>query len=193
MTDPLRRFSPWFYAAAVYNLAWGSMNVVAPTVLTGALGIRAQQLVAWRVVGLLVLVYAPGFWWAARRPSRQPHLIAIACLGKLLGPVGFAWAAATGALPLTFGLTIVTNDLIWLPAFGLYLRAAARPYGGLRALLSGAEEANEDRPEPASGDGRALRLGTKRHDSMSRAAFFASAGTVAVAGLANTPQPSTPV
>jgi len=94
--------------------------------------------------GLLVLVYAPGYWWAARRPSRHPHVIAIAWLGKLLGPVGFAWAAATDALPLTFGLTTLTNDLIWLPAFGLYLRAAVRPYGGLRAFLSGAEETNED-------------------------------------------------
>src|SRR6266481_4520861 len=138
MTDPLRRFSRWFYAAAAYNLAWGATNIFAPAVLAGPLGLDRHNLVAWQVVGMLVLVYAPGYWWVGRSPSRHPHLIMIAVFGKILGPIGFAWGAATGRLPLTFGLTIITNDLIWLPAFAIYLRAAARPFGGLRAVLSGA-------------------------------------------------------
>ncbi len=138
MTDPLRRFSPWFYAAAAYNLTWGATNVLAPSLLARPLGLGPHGLVAWQGVGMLVLVYAPGYWWAARRPSQHVHLIAIALLGKTLGPIGFAWAAATGKLPLHFGLTILTNDLIWLPAFACYLHAATRRDGGLTALLSGA-------------------------------------------------------
>jgi hypothetical protein len=86
---------------------------------------------------MLVLVYVPAYWWAARRPSQHPELIAVAVLGKVLGPVGFAWAAATGRLPPAFGLTIVANDLVWLPAFVLYLRAAARMRGGLTSLFAG--------------------------------------------------------
>lgn len=138
MTDPLRHFRAWFYAAAAYNLVWGATCVLAPAALARQLGVDGHNLVAWRVVGMLVLVYVPAYWWVARRPSKHPHLIAVALLGKTLGPIGFAWAAATGELPLAFGLTIVTNDLIWLPAFALYLRAAARMRGGLAALLAGA-------------------------------------------------------
>lgn len=153
MTDPLRRFSPWFYAAAAYNLTWGTTNVLAPALLTRPLGLGPHGLVAWQAVGMLVLVYAPGYWWAGRRPSQHAHLIAIAVLGKTLGPIGFAWAAATGKLPLTFGLTILTNDLVWLPAFACYLRAATRPYGGPTTLLTASRRSAASahrRPCPAA-------------------------------------------
>ena len=152
----VERFRPWFYAAAVYNLVWGTTFVLAPGPVVRALGvsqpdIAPSNIIAWRVVGMLVLVYAPAYWWAARSPSRHAHLIAIATLGKLLGPLGFAWAAATGALPLRFGLTIVTNDLIWLPAFALFLRAATRE-GGLASFLLG------ESPQNRSSGQRHVRL-----------------------------------
>jgi small multidrug resistance pump len=98
----------WMYAAAVYNALWG-LGVV---LFAGP--------VAWKCVGMLVGCYAPGYWWAARRP--HPELVGVGLLGKILGPAGFAWAAATGRLPLAFGLVIVANDLVWWPAFVTYLR-----------------------------------------------------------------------
>ena len=125
MNDQLSRFSALFYAAAAYNLGWG---------LTTVLGSRE---IPWQVVGAFVLVYAPGYWWTARRPSQHVDLIVIATLGKALGAIGFVWAVATGRLPIAFGLTIMTNDLVWLPGFILYLRASARLRGGLAALLTG--------------------------------------------------------
>jgi hypothetical protein len=149
MTDPLRRFSPWFYAAAAYNLTWGATNVLAPSLLARPLGLDPHGLVAWQGLGMLVLVYAPGYWWAARRPSQHAHLIAIALLGKTLGPIGFAWAAATGKLPLHFGLTILTNDLLWLPPFARYLHAATRACGGLTALLTGGSSNTRQPPQTA--------------------------------------------
>lgn len=91
----------------------------------------------WQVVGMFVLVYAPAYWWVGRFPARHRHLIVIGLLGKLLGPAGFAWSAAGGHLPLAFGLTILTNDLIWWPAFLLFLRDVARQHGGWAALLQG--------------------------------------------------------
>ena len=94
------RFRRWFYAAAVYNLVWGTTFVLAPGPVVRALGVAHPDLTAWRVVGMLVLVYAPAYWWAAGSPSQHAHLIAIATLGKVLGPLGFAWAAASGALPI---------------------------------------------------------------------------------------------
>jgi hypothetical protein len=86
---------------------------------------------------MFVWVYAPAYYWAARHPERYPQLILIGFLGKLAGPVGFVVSAFTGQLPLAFGLTILTNDLVWWPSFALYLRDAAQLRGGWVRLLSG--------------------------------------------------------
>jgi hypothetical protein len=86
---------------------------------------------------MFVLVYAPAYWWAARYPARHPHLILIGLLGKIMGPLGFLWSVATGQLPLAFGWTILTNDLLWWPAFFMYLKKAARVSGGWKVLLTG--------------------------------------------------------
>lgn len=141
MSEPsinLTRYCPWFYAAALYNLIWGGLNVVAPFALFDLIGMpRPDPAPLWQVVGMFVLVYAPAYWWAARDPDRHRHLIAIALLGKLGGPLGYLWSAASGRLPWAFGLVILFNDLIWWPSFGLFLRDAARKHGGFIALLSG--------------------------------------------------------
>ena len=105
------RLQRWLYAAAAYNAVWGTAVVV----FAGP--------VAWKCVGMMVACYAPGYWWAARRPL--PEIVAVGLLGKILGPVGFAWAASTGRLPLQFGFVILFNDALWWPAFVAYLRACA--------------------------------------------------------------------
>ena len=136
--DALARYRPWFYAAALYNLVWGSLNVLAPQVFFGLLGMPApSHLPLWQVVGMFVLVYVPGYWWAARYPARHRHLILIGLLGKVLGPLGFVWSLGSGQLPPAFGWTILANDLVWWPAFALYLRDAARLSGGWAAMLRG--------------------------------------------------------
>jgi small multidrug resistance pump len=136
--DPLGRYRPWLYAAALYNLVWGTVIILFPGALFALIGMDPPTYAPlWQVVGMFVLVYAPAYWWAARFPTARRHFILIGFLGKLLGPLGFVWSAATGALPLAFGLTILTNDLIWWPAFILFLRDAARQNGGWDALLRG--------------------------------------------------------
>ena len=136
--DRLGRYRVWFYAAAVYNLAWGSITVLFPRLLFEWIGIPAPREIAfWQVVGMFVLVYAPAYWWAGRYPDRHAHLIFIGMLGKILGPTGFVWSVTQGRLPLAFGWTLLTNDLIWWPAFALYLRDAARERGGWARLLRG--------------------------------------------------------
>ena len=40
-------------------------------------------------------------------------------LGKILGPIGFLSTFVGGTLPLSFGLTILTNALIWWFPFAL--------------------------------------------------------------------------
>jgi len=137
-TDPLARYSPWLYAAALYNLIWGTVNSLFPGALFQFVGMPPPSyLPLWQGVDMFVLVYAPAYWWAARYPSRHRHLVFVGLLGKVLGPLGFVFSLATGQLPLAFGLTLITNDLIWWPAFTLFVRDAAHLSGGWRAFLSG--------------------------------------------------------
>lgn len=134
----LVRYRNWFYAAAAYNLAWGTMAILWPASFFRL--IRAavpDNLAIWQALGMMVLVYAPAYWWIANDPVRHRHLVLIAMLGKTLGPLGFLWGLQTQVLPLSFGLTIVTNDLIWWPAFIAFLMQAARHSGGWRNLLLG--------------------------------------------------------
>ena len=134
----LVRYRPWFYAAALYNLVWGGVMILRPNFFFDLIGMsRPNYPALWQVTGMFVLVYAPAYWWAARSPYRHPQLILIGLLGKVLGPFGFLWSVSIGQLPLAFGWTILTNDLIWWPAFGLYLRDAAGVSGGWGKLLSG--------------------------------------------------------
>lgn len=139
MSDrPLYRFRLWLYAAAAYNLAWGALHVLSPSFLPRALGLESIDPFLWQLLGLFVAVYAPAYFWATRRPEEHVHIVAVGALGKVAGLIGFVWAVASGALPLGFGLVVLTNDLIWLPAFALFLQSAAKSQGGWRALAAGA-------------------------------------------------------
>ncbi len=136
--EMLARFRPWFYAAAIYNLLWGSIIVLFPNALFQILGMPLPSYPPfWQVVGMFVLVYAPGYAWVARRPQDHAHLILIGMLGKVLGPIGFIGAVIMGQLPLRFGVVNLTNDIIWWPAFAYYLLIAARLHGGWKAFLMG--------------------------------------------------------
>lgn len=132
------RYRPWFYAAAAYNLLWGAIVLLWPRRTMRLLRLpEAAPTPLWQVIGMFVLVYAPGYWWVARRPERHRQLVVIGLLGKVLGPLGFLWSLRRGTLPRAFGWTLLTNDLLWWPAFCGYLRLAARRAGGWAALLRG--------------------------------------------------------
>ncbi len=135
---PLNRYRPWFYAAAAYNVVWGTLIIVFPAFYFDLVNIEEPRYLAvWQVVGMFVLVYAPAYWWAARNPLRHRHFIIIGLAGKILGPIGFVWAVTVDDLPASFGWTLITNDAIWWIPFGLFLRDAARLCGGWQALLRG--------------------------------------------------------
>jgi small multidrug resistance pump len=132
MTDPFRRYRPWFYAAAAYNLLWGSAVVLLPTAFMRLAGLPAlgEAIPFVQVMGMMVGVYAYGYYLLARAPQRYAGFIWIGLAGKTLGPVGFLSAAMTGALPWTFGWVCVFNDLIWWPIFWSFaLRYGRSPEG----------------------------------------------------------------
>jgi hypothetical protein len=112
-----------FYAAALYNLLWGVAVVLFPTVPFKLVGIPLEKVgdigvLFWQCIGMFVGVFAIGYWLAARDPERYAGFILIGCLGKIFGPIGFLYGWLwLGHMPGQVGLTILTNDLLWWPAF----------------------------------------------------------------------------
>ena len=117
----------WLVAAAIYNLAWGAFIVLSPaTLFEWAQMEQPRYLSIWQCVGMIVGVYGIGYAIAARNPLRHWPIVLVGLLGKVFGPIGFLEAAWTGQLPWRFGWTILSNDLIWWPAFGRILWLAWR-------------------------------------------------------------------
>lgn len=126
MTDESRHYRRWFYAAAIYNAAWGSAVVLFPATLLRIAEVNdTAALPLAQVIGMMVAVYAYGYYLLAREPARYFGLIWIALAGKTLGPVGFVYSASIGALPWTFGWICVFNDVIWWPVFWRFALAPA--------------------------------------------------------------------
>ena len=118
MDDVYRRYRPWFYAAAVYNLLWGTAVVINPDPLLYLAGVRDRGAIPLaQVIGMMVGVYAYGYYLLARAPDRYAALIWIGLAGKTFGPIGFLYSAAIGTLPWTFAWVCLFNDVIWWPAF----------------------------------------------------------------------------
>ncbi len=112
-------------AAAIYNVLFGLMTLVAPFWLfdiTGADRPRYPEL--WQCIGMIVGVYGIGYWIASYNPLRHWPIVLVGFLGKLFGPIGFAKALLEGVFPITFGWIIIFNDLIWWVPFYLILAAA---------------------------------------------------------------------
>lgn len=140
-SDPYRSYRPWFFAAAVYNALWGVAASVAPGFFLGLAGFSGRGAeILFMTIGMMVGVYAYGYWLLARDPRRYAGLIWVGLAGKTFGPLGFLVSALRGDLAWGFGLTILLNDLIWWPAFWSFaLRHARRPLderesGGWRLL-----------------------------------------------------------
>ncbi|HEU5319043.1 MAG TPA: alkyl hydroperoxide reductase [Chloroflexota bacterium] len=137
-TPVLVAYRPWLRAAAVYNLVWGSGVVLFPHFLFDALGLAVPAPAAiWQVVGMFVLVYAPAYWWASGDPVRHRHLLLVGLAGKTLGPLGYVWAAVSGALPVEFGWIVLANDLVWWPALAACVHQTSRASGGWSRFVRG--------------------------------------------------------
>jgi len=128
VADEFRAYRPWFWAAVAYNLTWGLAVVVYPHWFLWLAGLDESAAPLARAAGMMVGVYAYGYYLLARDPLRYAHFIWIAIAGKVFGAIGFAWCAADGTLPWRFGSNALMNDLVWLPAFCAFaLRHARRP------------------------------------------------------------------
>ena len=112
--------------AAIYNLVWGAFIVLFPNAIfdLSDLPRMTNYIGIWQCVGMIVGVYGVGYWVAASNPQRHWPIVLVGFLGKIFGPIGFVQAYVTGVFNWKFGLTIITNDLIWWIPFYLILRSS---------------------------------------------------------------------
>ena len=138
----------WLIAAGVYNLVWGALVVLFPLAWFDLAGMEAPTYPQiWQCVGMIVGVYGIGYLAAARDPWRHWPIVLVGLLGKVFGPIGFVQAVIDGAFPPAFGLTILTNDLLWWVPFSMMLWGAAKNHNApkgeavsLRAALDAARD-----------------------------------------------------
>lgn len=109
--------------AALYNILWGSWVVLFPQHFFAIAGMEPINYpVVWQGMGMVIGVYGLGYYWASHDPMRHWPIVAVGFLGKILGPVGFLFHLYQGNLPLTFGWTLIFNDLIWWVPFFMILK-----------------------------------------------------------------------
>jgi len=129
-------------AAAIYNLAFALMTLVAPFWIFDITGAnRPNYPDLWQCIGMIVGVYGIGYGAAALDPVRHWPIVLVGLLGKIFGPIGFVGAAMKGEFPWSAGLTIITNDLIWWLPFGAILWHAWQQETGGRRRLPGSSGA----------------------------------------------------
>ncbi|MEN0021340.1 MAG: hypothetical protein AAF747_10705, partial [Planctomycetota bacterium] len=155
-----RWMSTTLHLAGIYNLVWGLAVVLFPeptiAFLTGQTmadmkaaadnTFYGTSVVFWQTVGMIVGVYGIGYWVAASDPLRHWPIVLVGALGKLFGPIGFVDAVLIReVLSPRFGLTIITNDLIWwVPFWWMLWRSYQQANASRHArLLQLSEQASE--------------------------------------------------
>jgi len=119
--------SGWLVAAGIYNLLWGALTIGFPHLLFDLARIeRINYPEIWQCVGMIVGVYGIGYLIAAGDPRTHWPIVLVGLLGKIFGPIGFVTALLRGTFPPLFGLTILTNDLIWWIPFAMIIWDAAK-------------------------------------------------------------------
>lgn len=129
MDDPLKGYRRWFMAAAIYNAFWGIVVSLVPSAFVKLGGLEPNtSTVLVQVIGMMVGVYAYAYYLLAKDPIRYQGVVWVGLAGKMFGPLGFLFSAIRGDLPWQFGLVVLTNDLIWWPAFWSFaLKHARKP------------------------------------------------------------------
>jgi hypothetical protein len=118
----MRVYRSIFTLAAAYNALFGVWAGLFPHSFFTLFDLDAPRYPSiWACLGMVVGVYALAYAYVAWDPGRGTPFIAVGLLGKVLGPLGWLGAVASGELPpRTFPL-ILANDLLWWFPFLFYL------------------------------------------------------------------------
>ena len=113
--------------AAIYNLFWGAWVVLFPMAFFRLTGMAEPVYpMIWQGMGMVIGGFGLGYWWAAANPVKHWPIVAVGFLGKIFGPLGFVMNYVIGSVPVAFGYTLITNDLIWWLPFALILNEARK-------------------------------------------------------------------
>jgi peroxiredoxin len=123
-------------AAAIYNLVWGCWVVIRPNDFFEWLQIETpNNIPIWQALGMVVGVYGIGYAITSRNPVRYWPIVLVGLIGKVLGPLGFAWSFWNNNLSGAFIWQILFNDLIWwVPFVGILyfvFRESSKPAAGV--------------------------------------------------------------
>jgi hypothetical protein len=77
-------------------------------------------------IGMMIAVFGVAYIAAASNPIKHWPIILAGLLGRILGPIGFLYAAINGSFSWVAGITIITNDLIWIIPFAIILWTALK-------------------------------------------------------------------
>src|SRR5262245_42586796 len=111
-----------FAFAALYNVAFASWAALWPAQFFVLCGVAPPvSPVLWQCIAMMVGVYAPAYAYAALRPRSARPLVAVALLGKLLGPLGWLSAVRAGEMSVATFPLVAMNDIAWWAPFILFL------------------------------------------------------------------------
>jgi len=120
--------------AAGYNFAFGAWVVLRPGDFFDLFLIDPpNHPVIWQCLGMVIGVYGAGYAWAASRPDLRKPIVALGLAGKILGPIGWIAAVASGDLPVRTFPLVLFNDFAWWLPFGLILLEGTRLAPRIRA------------------------------------------------------------
>ncbi len=123
MTGPFaaRLFRTAFVLAGGYNLAFGFWSGFFPLQFFELFELAPPRYPSlWACLGMVVGVYGLLYWYAAWKPDRGRAIIAVGLLGKVLGPIGMAFALGQ-EWPRRVAMLNLYNDIIWWLPFALFL------------------------------------------------------------------------
>ncbi|MEP6849873.1 MAG: hypothetical protein ABI999_13535 [Acidobacteriota bacterium] len=111
-----------FLLAGIYNVSWGLWMSLDPQWLFRFAGMEPINYPdVFACVGMIVGLYGIVYLEIARRPERGFLLAAVGFAGKVLGPIGMLMLISQGKWKPAALVMNVTNDLIWLIPFAIYL------------------------------------------------------------------------
>lgn len=113
--------------AAVYNIVWGAWQVLAPNSYFDLMGMTPlNHPMVWQGLGMVIGLYGLAYYWASFDYVRHWPIVAIGMMGKVFGPIGYVYNILMGTAPVSFGYTLITNDLLWWVPFVMMLNHARK-------------------------------------------------------------------
>jgi hypothetical protein len=111
-----------FILAGIYNICWGLWVAYDPNWLFRFAGMNLPNYPEIFVcVGMIVGLYGVVYWEIARKPERGFLLALVGFVGKILGPIGAIHYVLIGKWTFSALIMNLTNDIIWLIPFAIYL------------------------------------------------------------------------